>query len=544
MKMALQGTPILILKEDTSRTTGKDALTSNIAAARVISEAIRSALGPKGRDKMLVDNFGDVVITNDGATILKEIDIAHPIGKMMVELSKIQDQEVGDGTTTVVILAGELLQYASELITSDKIHPTILVEGFRVATEKASEYLNEIAIDVPVDNDALLVKLVNTTMGSKIVSRSSDMLARIVIDAVKSVDPGTGKIDIEDIKVEKKEGEDIESTTLIKGIVLDKEVVHAGMPKRLENPKIALIAEAFEVSKTEFDSELSITDPTKIQEFLDREAGMIQKMVDKIVESGANVVIAQKGIDDIAQHLLAKKQIMAIRRVKKSDMEKLGKATGAKIVSNISDFSPDDLGTAGNVYETKVGDDDMVFVEDCPVAKSVTILIRGGTELVVDEAERSIHDAICVVRNVIEDKKIVPGGGAPEAYVSRKLHKFSESLIGREQLAVQAFANALEVVPRTLAENAGLDPIDIIVALRSEHESGNNKAGIDVFEGKVRDMTDVIEPLRVKTHAITAASENAQMILRIDDIIAAKAGAGPGGPPGGPGGDMGGEDFD
>ncbi|MHA2244023.1 MAG: thermosome subunit alpha [Candidatus Hodarchaeales archaeon] len=542
--MSLQGTPIFILKEETSRTTGKEAINSNIAAARVISEAIRSALGPKGRDKMLVDNFGDVVITNDGATILKEIDIAHPIGKMMVELSKIQDQEVGDGTTTVVILAGELLQQASELISSAKIHPTILVEGFRVATEKANEYLNEIALDVPVDDDALLVKLVNTTMGSKIVARSSDMLARIVIDAVKSIDPGTGKIDIEDIKVEKKEGEDIESTILVKGIVLDKEVVHAGMPKRLENPKIALIAEAFEVSKTEFDSELSIRDPTKIQEFLDREAGMIQRMVDKIVESGANVVIAQKGIDDIAQHLLAKREIMAIRRVKKSDMEKLGKATGAKIVSNIPDLSPNDLGTAGKVYENKVGDDDMVFVEDCPEARSVTILIRGGTELVVDEAERSIHDAICVVRNVLEDKKIVPGGGAPEAYVSRKLHKFSESLIGREQLAVQAFANALEVIPRTLAENAGLDPIDIIVALRSEHESGNNKAGIDVFEGKVRNMTDVIEPLRVKTHAISAASENAQMILRIDDIIAAKAGAGPGGPPGGPGGDMGGEDFD
>ncbi|MFW9905858.1 MAG: thermosome subunit alpha [Candidatus Thorarchaeota archaeon] len=542
--MTLQGTPVLILKEDTSRTTGRDATSSNIAAARVISEAIRSALGPKGRDKMLVDNFGDVVITNDGATILKEIDIAHPIGKMMVELSKIQDQEVGDGTTTVVILAGELLQQAAELITSDKIHPTILVEGFRVATEKAEEYLNEIATDVAAEDEALLVQLVNTTMGSKIVARSSDLLAKIVIDAVKSVDPGTGKIDIEDIKIEKKEGEDIESTILVKGIVLDKEVVHAGMPKRIENPKIALIAEAFEVSKTEFDSELSITDPSKIQEFLDREAGMIQKMVDKIVESGANVVIAQKGIDDIAQHLLAKQNIMAIRRVKKSDMEKLSKATGAKIVSSIPDLSADDLGNSGKIYETKVGDDDMVFVEDCPLAKSVTILIRGGTELVVDEAERSIHDAICVIRNVFEDKKIVPGGGAPEAYVSRKLHKFSESLVGREQLAVQAFANALEVVPRTLAENAGLDPIDIVVALRSEHESGNTKAGIDVFQGKVRNMDNVIEPLRVKTHAITAASENAQMILRIDDIIAAKASEGPGGPPGGPGGDMGGEDFD
>ncbi|MFW9778918.1 MAG: thermosome subunit alpha [Candidatus Heimdallarchaeota archaeon] len=536
--MSFQGTPVLILKEDTSRTTGRDALTSNIAAARVISEAIRSALGPKGMDKMLLDNFGDVVITNDGATILKEIDIAHPIGKMMVELSKMQDQEAGDGTTTVVILAGELLQKASDLITSDKIHPTILVEGYRLATEKAMELLNEIATDISPEDNALLSKVVTTTMGSKIVSRSSGMLGKLVIDAVKSVDEGTGKIDIENIKVEKKEGEDLESTLLVKGIVLDKEVVHSGMPKSLKNPKIALIAEAFEVSKTEFDSELSITDPEKIQEFLDREAGMLAKMVDKVVESGAQVVLAQKGIDDIAQHLLAKQGIMAVRRVKKSDMEKLGKATGAKIVNSIKDLSADDLGTAGRVYETTVGDDDMVFVEDCPEAKSVTILVRGGTELVVDEAERSIHDAICVVRNVLEDRKIVAGGGSPEAYLSRKLHKFAESLVGREQLAVQAFADALEIIPRTLAENAGLDPIDIIVALRTEHESGNHKAGVDVFKGKVRNMNDVIEPLRVKTHAITAASENAQMVLRIDDIISAKSSPGPEGGPGGPGGGM------
>ncbi len=356
---------------------------------------------------MLLDSFGDVVITNDGATILKEIDIAHPIGKMMVELSKMQDQEVGDGTTTVVILAGEFLQKAGELFSADKIHPTILVEGFRVATEKAIEFLNEMAIDVDIKDETLLTQVVNTTMGSKIVSRSSNMLAKIVIDAVKSINPGKGKIDIEDIKVEKKEGEDIESTILVKGIVLDKEVVHAGMPKTLKNPKIALISEAFEVSKTEFDSELSISDPSKIQEFLDRETDMIKRLVDKTIESGANVVIAQKGIDDVAQHLMAKKKIMAIRRVKKSDMEKLAKATGAKIVSKISDLNADDLGTAGIVRETKVGDDDMVFVEDCPLAKSVTILVRGGTELVVDEAERSIHDAICVVRNVFEDKKVV-----------------------------------------------------------------------------------------------------------------------------------------
>jgi thermosome len=459
----------------------------------------------------------------------------------MVELSKIQDQEVGDGTTSVVILAGELLQQAGELLAGDKIHPTLIVEGFRVATEKALDYLSEIAIDASADDEALLKKVVKTSMGSKIISSHSDLLSKIVIDSVKSVDPGTGRIDIDDIKVEKKEGEDITSTIMVKGIVLDKEVVHAGMPKDLSNPKIALISEAFEVSKTEFDSELSITDPSKIQEFLDREAGMIQKLVDKVTESGANVVIAQKGIDDIAQHLLAKKNVMAIRRVKKSDMEKLAKATGGKIINNIQDLSPDDLGTAGKVYETKVGDDDMVFVEDCPLAKSVTILVRGGTELVVDEAERSIHDAVCVVRNVLEDKKVVPGGGAPEAYVSRKLMKFSESLIGREQLAVQAFARALEVIPRTLSENAGLDPIDIVVALRNAHESGKNNSGVDVFKGKVRSMTDVVEPLRVKTHAITAASENAQMILRIDDIIAAKSSGG--GPPGGPGG-MGGPGMD
>ena len=542
--MTFQGTPVLILKDDTQRTTGKDAVGSNIAAARVISEAIRSALGPKGMDKMLLDNFGDVVITNDGATILKEIDIAHPVGKMMVELSKIQDQEVGDGTTSVVILAGELLAQAAELISSDKIHPTILVEGYRLATEKAIEYLNEIATEVSPDDDKLLKEIVMTSMGSKIVSRSSELLSAIVIDAVRSIDPGTSKIDIDDIKVEKKAGEDIEATTLVKGIVLDKEVVHAGMPKSLDNPKIALITEAFEVSKTEFDSELSITDPSKIQEFLDREASMLQKMVDSVVAAGANVVIAQKGIDDVAQHLLAKNGIMAIRRIKKSDVEKLAKATGASIANNVNDLSAADLGTAGKVYETKIGDDDMVFVEDCPEAKAVTILVRGGTELVVDEAERSIHDAICVVRNVLEDKKVVAGGGAPEAYVSRKLHKFAESLIGREQLAVQAFANALEIIPRTLAENAGLDPIDIIVALRNKHEAGNFKAGVDVFAGKVKNMQGVTEPLRVKTHAISAASENAQMILRIDDIISAKAGAG--GPPGGPGdpGGMGGDDFD
>jgi thermosome len=492
---------------------------------------------------MLVDNFGDVVISNDGATILKEIDVQHPVAKFVIELSKTQDNEVGDGTTTVVILAGELLKKAEELLEED-IHPTVIVEGYRRATEKAIDELNKIAITVKEDDDETLKKIAKTAMGSKIVAASSDYLSDIVVKAIRAVAEGN-QVDIDDIKVEKKEGLALTNTELINGVVLDKEVVHPGMPKKVEQAKVALVSAPIEVQKGEFSAELSIEDPTKIQQFLDREQNIIKEKVDKILETGANVLITQKGIEDIAQHFLAKAGVLTVRRVKKSDMEKLAKATGAKIATNLDDLSADDLGQAGIVEERKIGDDDMVFVEDCPAAKSVTILVRGGTELVVDEVERSLHDALCVVRNVVNINKIVIGGGAPEVALSRELTKFGDTLAGREQLAVYAFAEALEVIPRTLAENAGLDPIDIMVELRSSYEKGQKTAGVDPIGGKVRDIKelDVLEPLVVKSQAITAASEAAQMILRIDDVIASK-GEGGGPPPGGPGaGDMG-DDFD
>ncbi|MFX0113482.1 MAG: thermosome subunit alpha [Candidatus Hodarchaeota archaeon] len=540
----LGGTPIILLKEGSERTRGKDAQRNNMAAAQVIGEAVRSSLGPKGMDKMLVDSFGDVVITNDGATILKEIDVQHPVAKFIIELAKTQDDEVGDGTTTVVILAGELLKKAEELLDED-IHPTIIVEGYRKATDEAMKYMDELAIPVTKDDDETLKKIAMTAMGSKNVSTSADFLSDLVVKAVKAIVRDDGSVDIDDIKVEKKEGQDLDATTLVDGIALDKEVVHPGMPKKIENAKIALVAAQLEIKKTEFDAELTVSDPTQMKAFLDREAEMIKEMVQKVANSGANVLLCQKGIDDIAQHFLAKKGILAVRRIKKSDMEKLARATDAKIASNLDDLSADDLGSAGLVEERKIGDDDMVFVEKCPAAKSVTLLVRGGTELVVAEAERSIHDAICVVRNVVTDGKVVHGGGAPETAVARKLRDFAASLPDREQLAVQAYSDALEVIPRTLAENAGLDPIDIFVELRKKHNEGLQSAGVDPIEGIVRDMagTNVIEPALVKKQAISAAAEAAQMILRIDDVIASKGAGGPGGPggPEGPGGD---EDMD
>ncbi len=538
--MALAGTPVLILKEGTERTRGRDALRNNIRAGIIISEAIRSALGPLGRDKMLVDNFGDVVITNDGATILKEIDVTHPIAKFIVELAKSQDQEVGDGTTTVAVLAGELLKQAEELLDSG-IHPSVIVEGYRMATKKALEVLEKNGKSVPADDRETLKKIAITSMNSKVVAGAADYLADLIVDAVLSVKED-GFVDIDNIKVEKKEGEDISHTKLVRGIVLDKEVVHPGMPKHIENPKIALIDEALEVKKTEFDAELTITNPEQLQEFINRETQIIADMVDAIAKTGANVVFCQKGIDDIAQHLLAKKGIMAVRRVKKSDMEKLSKATGAKIVTKIKEITDADLGTAGKVYETKVGDDDMVFVEDCPEAKAVTILVRGGTELVVDEAERSIHDALCVVRNIVNTGKYVYGGGSPEMTVNRELLKYAETVKGREQLAIKAFAQALEVIPRTLAENAGMDPLDVLVQLRSHHEQGKTTYGVDPINRQIIDMsnTNVIEPLLVKKHAIESASEAAQMILRIDDVIASKETS----TPGGEGGEGGSESSD
>ena len=521
----LSGQPVLILKEGTQRTVGRDAMRANIMAARVIAEAIRTALGPKGMDKMLVDSFGDVTITNDGATILKEIDVQHPAAKMMVEVAKAQDDEVGDGTTTAVVIAGELLKKAEELLDQN-IHPTIIVEGYRKAAEQAIKIINEISQETSIDDEDMLKKAAMTAMHSKVVSGSRDYLSDLVVKAVKSVAEqidGKWKVDIDDIKVEKKQGGSLEDTKLINGIVLDKEVVHPGMPKRVANAKIALIDAPLEIEKTEFDAKIHINSPEQMKAFLDEEQRMLKEMVEKIKETGANVVLCQKGIDDVAQHFLAKAGILAVRRVKKSDMEKLAKATGGKIVTSIDDLTPEHLGEAEIVEERKVADDKMVFVEGCKNPKAVSILIRGGTEHIVDEAERALHDALCVVRNIIEEPKVVPGGGAPEIEIARRLKEYAETLGGREQLAVKAFAEALEVVPRTLAENGGLDPIDILVELRAKHEKGEWWAGINLTSGKVDDMRnlDIWEPANVKKQAIKSASEAAQMILRIDDVIAA-----------------------
>lgn len=539
--MSLQGQPIFILKEGTERTKGKDALSNNIAAARAIAESIRTALGPRGLDKMLTDSFGDVTITNDGATILKEMDIAHPIAKFIVELAKSQDDEVGDGTTTVVVLAGELLKMAEGLI-DDTVHPSVIVEGFRLASEEAQKHLDSVAITVKSDDRETLTKIALTAIGSKIISTSGDHMAKIIVDSILAVADGN-QADLDDIKVEKKTGGSLTETELIEGIVLDKEWVHPAMPIGIEDAKVALVEEALELSKTEFDAELNISSPDQIKSFLDRETEMIKEMVEIVVKSGANVLVCSKGIDDVAQHLLAKAGISAVRRVKKSDMEKLAKATGGKLVSLLSDLSAGDLGTSGHIYQKTVSDDKMVYVTDCPNAKSVTILIRGGTELIVDEAERSIHDALCVVRNVVKDGNIVYGGGSIEMEIGAHLEKYANSLVGREQIAVKAFAKALEVIPRTLAENTGMDPIDIMTDLRKAGKG----FGVDPIARKVADFRtmNVVEPTSVKRQAISSASEAAQMILRIDDIISAKdlGGAGAGGGPG-PDGPGGMDDFD
>jgi len=547
MAANLGGTPILLLKEGAQRTEGRDAQRNNIAAAKVIAEAVRTSLGPKGMDKMLVDSFGDVVITNDGATILKEIDVQHPTAKMIVELAKTQDTEVGDGTTTVVVLAGELLKAAETLLELD-VHPTILVEGYRKATDKTLEILDGFGVSINIDDEAMLKKVAMTAMGSKMVAYSSDYLADLAVKACKQVADqvdGQWKVDIENIVIQKQKGESLEDTNLINGIVMDKEIVHPGMPKIIKYAKIALLSSALEITKTEFDSKINITDPTQMQAFLDQEEEMIKEMVDKVKAAGANVVLCQKGIDDIAQHFLSKEGIAAVRRVKKSDIEKLAKATGARIVSNLDELMPEDLGEAATVEERKISDENMVFVEGCKNPRAVSLLIRGGTELIVDEAERAIHDALCVVRNVIEDATVVPGGGAPEIEIARGLRDYARSLGGREQLAVNNFADAVEIIPRSLAENAGLDPIDTLVQLRADHDQGNTSFGVNTEEGGTTDMSalNIFEPLAVKKQAIKSASEAAQMILRIDDVIAASdLGAGPGGPPGGMPG-MGDEEY-
>ncbi|MBX5320778.1 MAG: thermosome subunit beta [Candidatus Bathyarchaeota archaeon] len=519
--------PVLVLKEGTGRTTGREAQRNNIMAAKIIAELVKTTLGPKGMDKMLVSSFGDVTITNDGATILKEVDVQHPAAKMLVEVAKAQDNEVGDGTTTAAVLAGELLAKAEELLDQN-IHPTIIIEGFKKASEKSREILESMAIPVSIKDDKQLMDVAITSMGSKGIAAAKEHFAKLAVEAVRQVaeeKDGKIKADIDLIKVLKKHGKSLEETELVKGMVVDKEVAHPQMPKLVSNAKIALLNAKLEIEKTEFDAKINIESPEQMKLFLDEEERMLREMVDKIAEVGANVVFCEKGIDDVALHFLAKKGILAVKNVSSSDMEKLARATGGKIVASVKDLTSDVLGEAKIVEEVKIGEDKLVYVRECKNPKAVTIVVRGGTEHVVDEAERSLHDALCVVRNAIEDGKIVPGGGAPEAEVAKQLRDYAVKVGGREQLAIEAFADAVESIPLTLAENAGLDPVDIMVALRAKHESASTPSyGVDVFSGKIMDMLElnVVEPLRVKLQVIKSATEAANMILKIDDLIAAK----------------------
>jgi archaeal chaperonin len=538
------GMPVLILKEGATQTKGRDAQKNNITAAKLIAEVIRTSLGPRGMDKMLVDTLGDVTITNDGATILKEIDVQHPAAKMMVEISKATDNEVGDGTSSVVILAGALIEKAEELIGKD-VHPTIIVDGYRKSAIKAIEILNSMGQKIRENDKEDLIKVARTSMQTKLVSRESDQIAELVVSAclqVSEKSDSLSKVDIDDIKVEKKAGGSLHDTKLIKGIVLDKEVVHGGMPKKVEKAKIALLNSALEIEKTEFDAKINISSPDQMNLFLEEENKMLKNMVNKITATGANVVICQKGLDDIAQHYLAKAEVLTVRRVKESDMAKLAKATGARVVSNLDDLTAKDLGSADLVEERKIETDKWVFVEGAKHPKAVTILIRGGSQRVVDEAERSVHDALMVTKDVLERPVIVAGGGAPEAYAAAKLREWVSTLSGREQLAAEKFAESLEVIPLTLAENAGMDPIDTITDLRSKQSKGSKWTGIDVRNGKIADISklEIFEPLVVKEQIIKSATEVASMILRIDDVIASgKSGGPPGGggmPPGGMGG--------
>jgi len=537
----MYGQPVYILKEGTERTRGKDAQRNNITAARAVSEAIRSALGPKGMDKMLIDNFGDTTVTNDGATILKEIEVSHPAAKFVIDLAKTQDQETGDGTTTVVVIAGELLKQAEELLDLD-IHPTSIIEGYRLSRFQADEILEEMAIDVAFEEDKILRAVAETYMSSKIVSGEKCPLEEIVVKEVKSVtedEDGELVADIDNIQIQKKKGGSLVDTELIDGIILDKEFVHADMPKKIEDARILLLDKGLELSKTEIDAKINITSPDQIQAFLDSEHDMLKEMADKIIASGANVVLCQKGIDDIIQHYLAKKGIGAVRRIKKSDMEKLAKATGAQITTSLDDLEGY-IGKAKVAEEKSIADDDMIFITGCENPKAVSIIIRGGTEMIVDEADRAIHDALCVVRQVIHDKQVVPGGGAPELRISHKLGDFAMGQTSKVQLAVEKFAKAMEIIPRTLAENAGLDPIDVLSELHVLHAKDGHGYGVNPFKSKVDDMTklNVFEPISVKKQAISSAAEAAEMILRIDDVIAAKELSGGPAPPGGPGGGM------
>jgi len=543
--MAMYGgqQPIFILKEGTNRTRGKSAQSNNIAAAKAVADAVRTTLGPKGMDKMLVDSMGDVVITNDGATILKEMDIEHPAAKMIIEVAKTQEQHCYDGTTSAVVIAGELLKRSEDLIDQN-VHPTVICEGFRLASDKAVELLEGHAIDA---DTSTLHEVAKTALTGKSAGAVKAFLADICVDAVQAVareEDGEIYVDLDDVKVEKKQGGSIKDSTLVDGIILDKERVHSGMPRSVSGAKIALINSAIEVKKTEVDAKIQITDPSMLAQFLDEEENYLRSLVEKIQAAGANVVVCQKGIDDLAQHYMSKAGLFAVRRAKKSDMEALAKATSGRIVTNIDDLGNDDLGNAAKVEERKIGESDMVFVTGCPQAKSVSVLLRGGTEHVVDEIRRAFDDAIGVVSVAREDGAVLTGGGSVIASLSRDLRAYAEGIGGREQMAIEAFAGALEVIPRTLAENAGLDPVNTIIEVRKAHAEGKSTFGVNVFEGGVMDMREanVLEPVRVVEQAIQSATETAVMILRIDDVISSRAGGG-GGMPDMGGMDMGGMGF-
>jgi thermosome len=541
--MAYQGNqPVIVLKEDTKRSRGRDARRSNMMAGQIVAEVLKTTLGPRGMDKMLVDSLGDITITSDGAKVLEEIDVQHPAAKMIIEVAKTQDKEVGDGTTTSVVFAGELLKKAGDLLEQE-IHPSIIISGYQKASDKALEVLDKVSLPVDMEDRETLLKLASTSMRSKTVSSEREHLAEVVVDAVKQIVEKRGGetiADVDNIQIVKKEGKSLAETQMIKGIIVDKEVVHEGMPKKIKSAKIALLNAAMEIEKTEIDAEIRIKTPEGVKAFLDQETEMLKKMVDQVSAAGANVLLCQKGIDDVAQHFLAKAGIMAARRLKESDMEKLAKATGAKVVNNLKDLKKSDLGTCGLVEERKVGNDKMIFVEECKNPASVAIFIRAGLERMIDEAERSLNDALYVVSDVAETPKMVPGGGAIEMELAKEVRNYARQVGGREQLAIEAFADALEVIPRTLAENAGLDLLDTMVAMKAAHEKKNGlKMGVNVFEGGVADMLKegVVEPMVVKQQAIKSSIEVASMILRIDDVVAAKSGGGPGaGGPGGKGG--------
>ena len=547
MAQQMGNQPMIVLSEESQRTSGKDAQSMNITAGTAVAEAVRTTLGPKGMDKMLVDDAGSVVVTNDGVTILDEMDIEHPAANMIVEVAQTQEEEVGDGTTTAVVIAGELLSKAEDLLDQD-IHATILAQGYRQAAEHAKELLEENSIDVAADDDETLEHVAATAMTGKGAESAKDTLAGLVVQAVQSVADEEG-VDTDNVKVETVVGGSIDESELVEGVIIDKSRVHDNMPHIKQDADIALLDTAVEVPETELDTEVNVTDPDQLQEFIDQEEQQLQEMVDAIADAGADVVFCQKGIDDMAQHYLAQEGILAVRRAKSSDIEALARATGGRVVSSIEDITAEDLGFAGSVTEKDLAGDEKIFVEEVEDAKAVTLILRGGTEHVVDEVERAIEDALGVVSATLEDGKVLPGGGSPETLLSLGLRDHADSVGGREQLAIEAFADAIDVIPRTLAENAGLDPIDSLVELRSEHDSGNSTVGLNAYTSEVADMSEeAVEPLRVKTQAVESATEAAVMILRIDDVIAAgdlKGGSGDdddeeGGAPGGPGGGMGG----